>query len=654
MHGLIRQLILSALLGLLSLSAFSQFALAGDDWLPVAPEELKMASEPKAPGAAAIILFRQVDRNDVDRHEYIYARIKIFTEEGRKYGNIQIPSMTGFEVKNIQARTVHPDGSIINFDGKTYKKMVVKAKGVQFLAETLSMPDVQPGSIIEYRYTLYFPAGYVSNSAWVLSEELFTKHAKFSLIPNSFLFLQWSWRRGLPEGTPPPVRDQRGIHLEAQDIPAFPIEDYMPPIEELKYSVDFKYTVGPAPSDPDRFWKMEGQALYRRFEMFTDKRKAMEQAVAQIVSPTDTPEQKLQKIYARCQSLRNTSMGRRETKQEIEREKLKNIENVEEMWKRGYGNNREINLLFLALARAAGFDASPVLISTRDRYFFSPKLMQASDLDSSVVLVKLDGKDLYLSPGVAFAPFGLLPWAETGVQGLRLDKDGGDWIKTPLPEPSSSGLERKASLHLDDSGSLEGTVTLTFKGLSALRRRLDEHEQDATERKKSLEDELKGLVSVSAEVELTNKPDWDSSANTLVAEYLLKVPGWASAAGRRTLLPVGVFGGGEKHVFEHAARVHPVYFHYSYEDQDDVTIQLPPGWQVSSVPKTQNIDTKVCLFHTDAQSMSGSLHLNRQLTMKVLMFDQKYYGALQNFYQQVRTGDEQLVVLSNSDTAAQN
>ena len=36
-----------------------------DDWLPISPEELKMTSEPKAPGASAVYLYRQVDRADL-------------------------------------------------------------------------------------------------------------------------------------------------------------------------------------------------------------------------------------------------------------------------------------------------------------------------------------------------------------------------------------------------------------------------------------------------------------------------------------------------------------------------------------------------------------------------------------------------------------
>jgi hypothetical protein len=66
----------------------------GDEWLPISQEELKMTSEPKAPGAPAIILYHQVDRDDSNPkipHEYNYVRKKIFTEEGRKYADVDIP-----------------------------------------------------------------------------------------------------------------------------------------------------------------------------------------------------------------------------------------------------------------------------------------------------------------------------------------------------------------------------------------------------------------------------------------------------------------------------------------------------------------------------------------------------------------------------------
>jgi len=623
-------------------------ARAGDDWLPITPEELRMTSEPKAPGAMAIYLYRQVDRNDVENREYNYARIKIFTEEGRKYADIEIPFVKGFgDIKNIQARTIHPDGRIIDFNGKPYEKMVIKAKGIKFLAKTFTMPDVQPGSIIEYRYTRINPEDWILNARWLLSEELFTKRAKFSLHQSLSNGLQWSWPRGLPPGTNPPVMDHRTVRLETQDVPAFQIEDYMPPPDQMKYRVEFMYTNN-MEKDPDKFWKEEAKRLYRSVEAFTDKRKSMEQAVAQIVSPSDTPEQKLQKIYARCQKIRNTTFEREKSQQETDREKLKEIQNVEDIWKHGYGSGYGITWLFLALTRAAGFDASPVFVSTRDTHFFNPKVMNTNDLNTNVVLVKMDGKDFYFDPGVAFAPFGMLPWSETDASGMRVDKDGGTWIITPVPDPASSGINRQASLQLDDSGSLDGTAILTFNGLSALGRRIDEHDADDVDRTKFLEDEIKAYVPVSMEAELTNKPDWSSSATTLVAEFHVKVPGWASAAGRRTLVPAELFGGGEKHVFEGSNRVHPIYFNYPFSDTDDVTITPPLGWQLSELPQPQNGDLKVLAYSISMEKKEGALHVSRRLMVKAEMLAVKDYATVRRFFGNVRSADDQQVVLSAS------
>ena len=62
---------------LLLLSVCGSFPLRAAEWLPITPEELQLTSEPKAPGAAAIYLYRQVDRDDMESEESHYLRLKI-------------------------------------------------------------------------------------------------------------------------------------------------------------------------------------------------------------------------------------------------------------------------------------------------------------------------------------------------------------------------------------------------------------------------------------------------------------------------------------------------------------------------------------------------------------------------------------------------
>src|SRR5258708_7049211 len=171
------------------------------------------------------------------------------------------------------------------------------------------------------------------------------------------------------------------------------------------------------------------------------------------------------------------------------------------------------------------------------------------------------------SPGCFW---GFLPWSETNTAGLKLDKDGGTWVTTTLPESSVSQIVRKADLSLTSDGSLEGKLTVTFTGLEAQWRRVQERNEDEAHRKRLLEDYVKEIVRVGIEVERTNKPEWTISAPSLVAEYTLKVPGWVAGSGKRALGAVGLFSGPEKHMFEHSIRVHPHYFHYLFEKADDV------------------------------------------------------------------------------------
>ena len=103
-----------------------------DDWLPIPPEDLAMTDNPNQPGADAMILYRDNVVNakqasyDGDSDEE-YIRIKVFTQAGTKYANVEIPFVkTQADVHDIRGRTIHPDGTIVDFSGQVLETTVVK------------------------------------------------------------------------------------------------------------------------------------------------------------------------------------------------------------------------------------------------------------------------------------------------------------------------------------------------------------------------------------------------------------------------------------------------------------------------------------------------------------------------------------------------
>ena len=84
--------------------------------------------------------------------------------------------------------------------------------------------------------------------------------------------------------------------------------------------------------------------------------------------------------------VQNTA-SKEKTEQEQKRDKEKEPTNVEAIWKKQYGNGGELTWLFLALARAAGFEASGMWVADRRNYFFYTKSMDGGRLDANVVVV---------------------------------------------------------------------------------------------------------------------------------------------------------------------------------------------------------------------------------------------------------------------------
>ena len=250
---------------------------------------------------------------------------------------------------------------------------------------------------------------------------------------------------GLPAGSAQPKAEHGVVRLECHDIPAFETEDYMPPQGQLKQRVLFTYSSESFESDPDKFWKQYGKKENEAVESFIGKSKPMQQAVGEIVAAGDTPEVKARKIYARAQKLRNTSYERENTAQENKRQK--EIKNVEDIWREQRGDGTTITWLYLALARAAGLEASPVMVSTRSEYFFNPGIMDASTLNANVVLLKLGWARMFIAIPVQSLPLlACCPGRKPECAAARLIKDGGTWITTTLPDASESLLNRVSKI----------------------------------------------------------------------------------------------------------------------------------------------------------------------------------------------------------------
>jgi hypothetical protein len=639
----------SSRLAFLAVFALSAAGAASreSDWLPITQEDLALTAEPKAPRAPAIYLYRQVDRDDNAHNERTYLRIKILTEEGRNRANVIIRfNRNGESVRELEARTIHPDGTIVNFDGRYTDEPIMDARAAHLMGRAFTLPDVEVGSIIEYRYLHQMSSGFVLNSTWTLSADLYTRLARFSIEPYSRFSVRWTAPVGLPPGLSLPNPKRGRVEMEVRDLPEFVNEEHMPPVAELRYRVDFMYSgQRQAETDPTAFWKRYGMAQWQATERFVDQPRAMRKVVEDVTQKDDAPEVALRKLYSAAQHIRNLTFERARTEEEKDRDNPKRRFDVEDVWNRGYADAYQINWLFLALARAAGLQADALFVAGRYRQFFNAGRMNPGEIDSTAVLVQLDGQSRFFNAGNPFQPFATLEWDQTGVRALQLAKDGGTWIPTPSMKSAGARVERKAELKLSPDNVLRGRLTVTYIGQEALNRRTTQRGQDALGRKEYLEKQARSFAATGMDVKLVNEPNWSDPEQPLVAEFDVELPGYVSVTARRGLMQVGVFSESERHSFERAIRLHPVYFEYPYSHDDDISIALPDSWQVASLPAPVERDRTAFAFAEKATSDGATSHITRHLSIDTLYLAETQYDLLRDFFQAVRASDEGQIVL---------
>ncbi|HEV2961033.1 MAG TPA: DUF3857 and transglutaminase domain-containing protein [Candidatus Angelobacter sp.] len=627
-------------------------AQKSEDWLPISPQDLKINSVPGEPGAAAIQLYYADYRDDIRREQFIYHRIKILREEGKTFGNVEIPVPPDYSMSSIQARTIHPDGRIIVSKDKPLEKLISRDREKKFTAKVVTLPAITVGSIIEYKYSLTWEK-HLFDTTWMVQHNLYTVKESFWLgtykgtittsSPGDQTHLSYVYSNMPPQAVP---RDTgNGIELQLDHVPAFKPEKYMPPEDNFRAEVHFFYG-GREIESPEIFWQDRGREWHEKAERFIGDHQEIRHAAGEIVDNESNPEQKLRKLYARVQQIRNLSYERKRNRIEARKEDLKPNANVADVLTRGYGSQNEIAELFLALARAAGFEGGLLRAPSRKDRVFDSKLLSEKQLEKEIVSVKLNDKDVYLDPGTRFCPFGMVPWMYTSGPALRLNQDRGSFMVMPTPTADQSFTRRTTTASISTHGSLTGEIILEFKGNLALEHRLAAVETDDAGRRGDLEGELRDWLPKGSLVQLKQVQGWESSEDPLLAFFAVEVPGFAAVTGKHILAPANLFQSWERDdAFLPAYRQYPIWFPYTFEELDSLTLEIPQTYITNTIPKGQDVKLASTRFVTARSAQGNQLVQTRALVVNSIYFEPAKYAELREFFRKLHAADEEQTVL---------
>lgn len=651
-----RAVYLSTLITYFALAARPSAAQSAEPWLPITPEELAVNDVPGNRAAPAVRLYYSYFRNDDKKFELRYERIKVLNDAGRSYADVEIPLEPKDSLKDLKARTIHPDGSIIEFTDKPFEKTVLKTRGSKYLAATFTLPQVTVGSIVEYSYALSMGTTRLGRvTEWQLQGDLYTVRERFRFQPfvgflgprpvNSLAGpprprVACSYRNQV--GAPIPQTGKDGFReLELRDVAPFYAEEFMPPEADYRASMLCYYGSGPLFSY-DIFWQSWQKLMAEAADNFIGNVAALREAVARAIGDETDPEKKLRKIYALAKQLRNLSYEHERTEKEEKREKLKHNSSAADVLRHGYGDHWEIDALFVGLTRAAGFDASMLMVSDRRESSFNKYILWLGQLPGLAVMVNLNGAPMILDPGTRFCPFGVLAPRYSDTTALVV-KTGGGFLKTP-PAPRSS-IHRMVDIKLSPDGSAKGQMSVELKGPRALEERLDALETDEVGRRTSFEDEVIAWLPSGAVVRVTESGGWSASEEPLTARISVEIPSLASVAGKRLVVPAYLLSSVRKRFFTSDSRLYPMDFGYPFSQNDELKLRLPEGYSLEEPPSPRKAQLPWAGYEFSSVAEGNELAVNRSLRLDKSFFPPQDYAQLKNLFDIVQAGDASQAVL---------
>lgn len=639
------------------LTVLSAVTARAQDWKPISPAELAQSAPIVEAAADAEVIFWEVTVDDSSPSETSlrhYVRVKVFNDRGREtYSKIDISSEPGNKIKDVAARVINPDGTIVQVKkDDIFDRTIAKAGGEKQKATSFAVPGVGPGVMVEYRYREVVPSdGYYITLRFVFQRELPVQRITFYVKP----FAGEVRMKYLPFNVPADVRfapDKNGFSkVSMTNLAPLREEPRMPPLNDVRpwmliyYSDDAEMT-------NIEYWKKYNSELNNLHKDEIKPNDDIKRAAAEITAGASTPDEKLAKLYDYCRT-QIKNLGFDTTMTLEEKIKVKNNKTAGDTFNRKVGWGGDIDMLFAALANALGMEARVAWTGDRGRTFFSRLMSSRHLVHAAAVGVKVGEVWKFFNPGARFIQLGMLDWTEEGQDALMVGAKEVTWAQTPLSDPARTRETRTAKFKLNEDGTLEGDVRIEYTGQLGFNRKVVNFDDSPTKQEESLREEIKDRMSTAelADIKIENVSDPN---NPFVYSFKIRVPGYAQRTGKRLFFQPGFFEHGGKTQFTAKDRKYDVYFHYGWSEEDDITFELPDGFTLDNadvpVPITPQKTNDICALSIKMSVSNDKKTLIYKRSFffggrGVIQFPVTSYAAIKNLFDMFRTADDHSLAL---------
>ena len=634
--------------------------------------ELEEKEHPKDPSATAAILFKKGEtkfeyssERGFDVVTIVQTRIKIYKKEGYGLANQKVNYYINSQ---FEEKLSFSDAVTYNLVGDKIEKTKLKGDG-EFVEKInkywgqkkIAMPNVKEGSVIEFEYTIkspmigsfrdwYFqtiiPVNYSEYTTYIPEYFDYKSNQKGFVLPKTVIEkisrkINYVFVKDYHDGTPP-VRSNEELNFvekktnySVKDLPAMKEEAFVNNIDNYTSSISHELSMTNYPNSPIKYYSTDWESVVKTIYGYDDfgpelnKTGYFEDDINKLLTGITVQPERIAAIfnYVKSNVKWNNFKG------------YSCNDGVKNAYKNKTGNTAEINLMLTAMMRYAGLNANPVLISTRDNgiAFFPNRtafnyVIAAVETPEGMIL--LDATEKYSKPNI-------LPLRDLNWYGRLIRKDGTSTEINLMPKTLSRKVVNMG-FAIKSDGSIEGKTRSQYVDYEALDFRI----QHLLTNKDTYLEELENKNNKIEISDYVRENDLDLS-KPISEVFSFKDTKSVEIINDKIYISPLLFLAYKENPFKQEVREYPVDFGYPSVEKINVSLEIPEGYVVESLPAPINIATaeNVGSFVFNIASSANKIQTVVTTTINEAIVPSDFYPVLKGFYQQMIDKQNEKIVL---------
>lgn len=435
------------------------------------------------------------------------------------------------------------------------------------------------------------------------------------------------------------VKGNQLTEVKVQSLPAINPEPYSPSLVDVLPRIyfaprnfSFEKTQGSMES-----WKFYGEWQYRLLEGRDQLPPSLKEELQRRTAECKTPYEKVAAVY---QLLASTT---RYVSIQLGIGGLQPAP-AADVHRMGFGDCKGLSNYARAMLAELGIPSFYTVISTDNKYMLAD-FASANQNNHVILQVPLPNDTLWLECTNPNLPLGYIHHSIAGHDALLINPDGGALCRLPAYPDSLNTQVNKALVSLQPDGTAKIEVTQSS--------RLFQYEDKAgimaiePARQK---DRLRSDINlVQANIDGIRFEELKQKEPQLDISYTIASNQYGNKTGKRLFIPVNVFHKNFYRPDNQRERTQSIQINYGYLDKDSVSIRMPEEYEIESLPKTIDLESKFGKFYSSITlGEDRNIHIVHRLLFYQGDYPKEDYTAFTEFRKNIASQYDAKIILKRN------